>query len=70
LTEHTGITREARSLSGCDVGREALLGNSWKIIAAVHHDDISTRIDWGEAWGEQNRFLAPTDTVTIRGRDE
>lgn len=67
----TGVTREARTLNGADVGRliERHPGE-WEPITAIHHEDSLVRIDWGEAWGEDYEFFNPTDTVTIRGRDD
>jgi hypothetical protein len=74
LTEHTGVTREARSLSGVDRGR-------W-LTFTEHGDTIQGPIlsiehsQYGNTWayigdpGDCGIDLDPTDVVTIRGRDE
>lgn len=68
MTARTGTTREARTLSGCDVGREVLVyGDGWTRIDQIDH--YHGGVDIYLASNEELHF-APTDTVTIRGRDE
>jgi hypothetical protein len=73
LTEHTGVTREARSLSGSDIGRLYVEDNGacW-VIVHIQHDPGQTIITMhnGNQEREHGRVLDPTDTVTIKGRDE
>lgn len=70
MSDRTGITREAGTLSGCDVGREVWNSHSeaWEPLQRINHScynsvDVKTRTGM---W----IYLTPADTVQIRGRDE
>lgn len=73
MTERPGVAREARSLSGADLGRLYVgeHGACW-VIVHIQHDPGQTIITMhnGNREREHGRVFAPTDTVTIRGRDE
>ena len=74
MSDRTGITREARTLSGCDVGRAILTPHGdWKTISQIIHDDEEQYVLIGtlDERGYMGTFNPwSTDTVTIRGRDE
>ena len=74
MSDRTGVTREARTLSGADVGRLILTPRGeWKTIGMIIHDDEEqyVQISIYDERGYSSTFEPfPTDTVTIRGRDE
>lgn len=73
MTARTGVTREARTLSGRDVGKLVWIECEWRVIFRIIHYDNRTIIEYHlnlDAGTTYQAHLAPTDTVTIRGRDE
>jgi hypothetical protein len=74
--DRTGVPREARTLSGCDVGRiysgPGVSSSTPVVIASVYQDGESVELELsvGRGWAAVAVSLAPTDLVTIRGIDQ
>lgn len=63
-----GVPREARSLSGCDLGREIQHWGEWVTIDAIRHDQYGVFIEWsGARINGASRYRAH-DVVQVRGR--
>lgn len=73
LHDRTGTTREARTLSGCDVGREIWddVYEKWVTIASItHHPDGDVTVCFPEPYALTATHYPPTSLVPVRGRDE
>lgn len=72
MTARTGTPREARTLSGCDVGREvSVAGDQWYPIIRIEHHErgVMIAVDHSDL-RHYTLHRKATDLVTIRGRDE
>lgn len=64
-----GVPREARSLSGHDIGREVLHLDTWKTIVDIHHTKDFVFVEmWVGKNGCAKRYR-PHDVVQVRGWD-
>jgi|GEM_PF-3177495 len=66
-----GTAREARHLSGADIGRRITFGTTAGAITAVHHNRTETVVRFLPDGERQDRpaWIAPHTIVTIRGKD-
>lgn len=62
----SGVTREARTLSGADIGRTITLPDGTRgRIRSVEHIPRATTVNYG--WPPTRAALSPSTPVTIEG---
>ncbi|MDR2257007.1 MAG: hypothetical protein LBE25_13585 [Arthrobacter sp.] len=71
MSERAGSVRDARFLSGADIGRTILLPNGERhIIRDIWHDGINVEVCYKAEPDDVVLFFSPHEAVTITGADE
>lgn len=67
-----GVPREARSLSGHDLGREVLRGEEWETIWGIEHREHAVIVthSYIKPGIVTISTYHPHDIVQVRGRDD